>query len=62
MRLPASLTLYNLRISAQYRVRVPSDKDICRPDRRFPLASFLHSLWLVRSVDRPNREIELVMV
>ena len=23
---------------------------------------FLHSLWLVLSVDRPNREIELVMV
>ena len=31
-------------------------------DRRFRLASFLHSLWLVLSVDRPNREIELVMV
>ena len=29
-------------------------------DRRFRLASFLHSLWLVLGVDRPNREIELV--
>ena len=44
-----------LRISAQYRVRTPQNRqDICR---RFWLASFLRGLWLVQfelSVDRPN--------
>ena len=57
---PSVQSVCEWRISAQYRFESRVTRTYV--DRRFRLASFLHSLWLVRSVDRPNREIELLMV